>query len=533
MATVSKEAQSSSSGVNVMPLIVFGVLSLIFGLFIALAMPDFWGLFAVLPEAASREANNTDTLFQVLIGIGGAVFFLVQGLIYYAAIAFRAPANDDSDGPNMHGNLILEIVWTVIPAVIVVFLAIYAYNVWRANTDTSIAANTIAGDNISINAFGQRFSWSFEYHTNTRANVNNPDGTVSEGTGKLVVLTTPDLYVYDGQTVELQMQSRDVIHAFWAPEMRVKQDLIPGRITTIRFSPIQPNDAENPPYDGVMLVGNINLYGTPDNTTTPVLAAPVLEEGELPSPVAFDLNNEEPSADANYLAVINPETLQTAYVYLPEATAMGRFNTYRIICAELCGGDHAKMWQYIYSFESQEAFESAWYLPNVAIASIPAGNPVEVGERAITAYGCSGCHTLSALGWAGAVGPVLDGIGSRALSESAEAEEASGNELLSGAEYITQSLRNPHAYLVPPFGPLMRIFGASENPPAGIPATSYSYMPQEDLIGIVAFLCTQTGSSPADSTCGLENWAFDENGRFTADSAALTEELLAITNEYE
>src|SRR5689334_994 len=116
MATVSQEHQSSSSGVNVMPLIVFGVLSLIFGLVMGFFAPNM----GILPEAASRQANNTDTLFQVLIGIGGGVFFLVQGLIYYAAVAFRAPANDDSDGPNLHGNLMLEIVWTVVPAVIVV-----------------------------------------------------------------------------------------------------------------------------------------------------------------------------------------------------------------------------------------------------------------------------------------------------------------------------------------------------------------------------------------------------------------------------
>src|SRR5688572_6152792 len=99
MATVSQEHQSS--GVSVMPLIVFGVLSLIFGLAIGLATP----YLGILPAAASREANNTEALFQVLLGIGGAVFFLVQGLIYYAAVAFRAPSNDESDGPNLHGNL--------------------------------------------------------------------------------------------------------------------------------------------------------------------------------------------------------------------------------------------------------------------------------------------------------------------------------------------------------------------------------------------------------------------------------------------
>jgi len=196
MATVSQEHQSSTK-VSVMPLIVFGVLSLIFGLFIAVAMPDFFGLLpAMLPEAASQEAINTDALFRVLIGLGGVVFFLVQGLIYYAAIAFRAPANDDSDGPNLHGNLLLELVWTLIPAIVVVFLAIYAYTVWADNIAPSATPNLVAGEGIRINGFGQRFVWNFTYETNARRDVANPDGTISEGTGELIVLNTSDLYVY-------------------------------------------------------------------------------------------------------------------------------------------------------------------------------------------------------------------------------------------------------------------------------------------------------------------------------------------------
>ena len=71
---------------NTLPLIVFGVLSLLFGLFMWWIFPSL----GTLPPAASQEAVRTDGLFRVLIGIGGVVFFLVQGLIYYAAVAFRA-----------------------------------------------------------------------------------------------------------------------------------------------------------------------------------------------------------------------------------------------------------------------------------------------------------------------------------------------------------------------------------------------------------------------------------------------------------
>lgn len=526
MATVSKEHQSSS-GVSVMPLIVFGVLSLIFGLFIGLVAPNM----GILPEAASVEARNTDALFQVLLGIGGVVFFLVQGLIYYAAVAFRARANDDSDGPNLHGNFLLEVVWTLIPAVVVVFLAIYAYTVWNANTTSEIDANLVNGEQISINGFGQRFAWSFEYHTGQRADETNPDGTISEGTGDFIVLNTADLYVYVGQNVELDLETHDVIHSFWSPEMRVKQDLLPGRVTSVRFSPIQPNDAANPVWEGVMLLGSFNVYAAADASSEILIPAPVLEEGQLPSPVPFFLNNTVTPTEG-FIAV-KTETGATGFVAESEITAKGYFNDYRLICTELCGGGHGDMFTEVIMFESQEAFELAWYNPMVAIASVPAGNPIELGEQVIGAYGCSGCHALNTLGWVGAVGPSLDGLGTRAASQAALSTVASGNDVTSGAEYITQSLRNPHDFLVPSYGPVMRVFGGGSNPPAGVPASLYSQMPQEDLIGIVAFLCTQTGANPADSTCGLQNWSFDEAGRFTGDAAALTEELTAITDEYE
>jgi len=527
MATVSQEHQSSPK-VRIMPVIVFGVLSLIFGIVMGIIAPNL----GMLPEAASVEAQNTDTLFRVLIFIGSVVFFLVQGLVYYAAWAFRAPANDDSDGPNLHGNFMLEVVWTIIPAVVVVFIAIYAFDIWQRNTTSTIPANLVAGDSIRINSIGQRFGWSFEYLTNARADVANPDGTISEGTGDPIVLNTSILYVYVGQNVELDLETRDVIHSFWSPEMRVKQDLLPGRITTLRFTPIQPNDASNPAWDGVMVVGNFNLYASPDATTEPLVPAAVLEEGELPAPVAFDLDNSATPAEG-YLAV-KTEDGETAYIFLSETQATGRFNRYRLICAELCGGGHADMWNYIYMFESAEAYESAWYQPMVDIASVPAGSPIELGEQVINSYGCSGCHMLSSLGWAvGVTGPNLDGIGSRAGSRTIDATGQSGNEVLNGAEYLVQSLRNPHSYLVPPYGPVMRVFGSGENAPSGVPASLYMPMPQEDLIGIVAFLCTQTGANPASSTCGLENWEFDDAGNFTGDAQALYDEISLIAGEYE
>src|SRR5215204_808097 len=92
------------SNASTMPLIAFGVLALFFGLGTYIFYPT-WG---TLPIQASVQAQRTDHLFRVLMGMSGVVFFLVQGLIYYAAIAFRAKPNDLSDGPAIHGHVMIE-----------------------------------------------------------------------------------------------------------------------------------------------------------------------------------------------------------------------------------------------------------------------------------------------------------------------------------------------------------------------------------------------------------------------------------------
>ena len=151
-----------------MPIIIFGILSVAFALILWLALPGL----NILPPQASAEAQRTDSLFTVLLVIGGFVFFLVQGLIYYAAIAFRVKANDVSDGPNIHGNTTLEIVWTIIPSVVVVILAILSFIVWRQNTELPENPNLFNGESVELNAYGQRFGWTFEYLTN-ETNIND------------------------------------------------------------------------------------------------------------------------------------------------------------------------------------------------------------------------------------------------------------------------------------------------------------------------------------------------------------------------
>lgn len=221
--TPNQNEQSGTDITKYVPLIAFAFV-IVFGGFLLTAFVPL-----ILPQQASAEAVKVDQLFTILLLIGGAVFLLVHGLLIYSIIRFRKKADDTTDGPPIHGNVTLEIVWTIIPAVIVFFLAFISFNVWVTNRAPKENENLVNGSEVPIHATGARFAWSFRYET--------PELDVN---GEPIVIISDILNTYIGQNVSIEMTTSDVIHSFWIPAMRVKQDLIPGRTTEIRFTPVVP-----------------------------------------------------------------------------------------------------------------------------------------------------------------------------------------------------------------------------------------------------------------------------------------------------
>ncbi|MCY3717342.1 MAG: cytochrome c oxidase subunit II [Chloroflexi bacterium] len=196
----------------------------------------------VLPPQASAESKSVDDLFYVLVIIGGIVFFLIQGMLLISVIFFRAKSGDQSDGPTYHGNPLLEIVWTIIPAGVVVFLAVLSFNVWMQNTEPKATVNMIDGNEIKINVSGARYAWTHTYQT----------GRLDDNGEQIVINSGDKLHTYIGQNIELELRTQDVIHSYWVPAMRVKQDLLPGnpatggRPTELRFTPVRVEDETYP-----------------------------------------------------------------------------------------------------------------------------------------------------------------------------------------------------------------------------------------------------------------------------------------------
>jgi len=196
----------------------------------------------IFPPQASAESKNVDNLFMILLIIGGVVFFLIQGLLVISVIAFRAKPGDNSDGPSYHGNMTLEIVWTIIPALVVVFLAVMSFNVWSQHSAPKSNVNMVNGETIAIKVTGARYAWTHNYET----------GRVAANGEPIVINSGPALHTYIGQNVDLHLQAQDVLHSYWIPAMRVKQDLLPGnpaeggRPTYLRFTPIRVEDESYP-----------------------------------------------------------------------------------------------------------------------------------------------------------------------------------------------------------------------------------------------------------------------------------------------
>jgi cytochrome c oxidase subunit II len=178
---------------------------------IALSYAIHW-----FPVQASTQAHNTDTLYHVLVIASVPIFVLVVTVILFSVWQFRMkPGQELKDGPPIHGNTRLEVIWTAIPALILLGLVSYSFVALRDN-EKKPATEMV------VEVTGQQFAWSYEYPT-----------SVTGG----APLKTTQLYVPNNESVYFKIHSVDVIHAFWIPAFRLQIDAVPGITTTYRATP--------------------------------------------------------------------------------------------------------------------------------------------------------------------------------------------------------------------------------------------------------------------------------------------------------
>ncbi len=160
------------------------------------------------PNAVTSQGQEVHNLYEFVFAIAVGVFVLVEGLIIFAVIRYRRKPTDTELPPQIHGNNVLEIIWTVIPAIIVAVMFLFSYS-----TLQKVQAQTPT--DIQIRAVAAQFQWEFQYLSADTKTV-------------LYDELAPELHVPAGKTVHLLLKSNDVIHAFYVPKFLFKRDVVPG-----------------------------------------------------------------------------------------------------------------------------------------------------------------------------------------------------------------------------------------------------------------------------------------------------------------
>jgi cytochrome c oxidase subunit II len=191
----------------IVQMVVAGAIAVAILIPAALAIPWF-------PADASTQASNIHTLYHVLLIVTIPIFVGVTTVILFSVWKFRMkPGEEEKDGPPIHGNTRLEVIWTALPAVLILSMCGYAYSVLRSNEANHRGS-------LLVNITERQFAFEFSY---------------PEANGKQIV--SPILYLPKGQPVIFKLRSLDVIHSFFVPQFSEKIDAVPGITTTLRVTP--------------------------------------------------------------------------------------------------------------------------------------------------------------------------------------------------------------------------------------------------------------------------------------------------------
>lgn len=225
--------------------------------------------FTWMPTQATAEAQQVDNLFSFLVSVGAFIFIGLSGTIAFSILTSRAPRGDWSDGHPMRQDARLEVLWTVVPLIFVLWIAGQSFKIYQqlniqgltpivhlhlpleaepayaadsppkpAESSTTSSPSKPAENNNAkpttqqIEVIAKQWAWLFRY----------PDN-----------VTSTDLHLPVNQSIQLVLRSEDVLHGFYVPEFRVKQDIIPNRNITFVVTPLKEGkyQLKDSQYSGV------------------------------------------------------------------------------------------------------------------------------------------------------------------------------------------------------------------------------------------------------------------------------------------
>ena len=321
------------------------------------------------PAHGSEQLSRTSTLYDVLLIASVPMFVIVETVVVFCVWKFRMrPGEETKDGPPIHGNTRLEVVWTVIPALLIFGLAGYAYSVLRSNEAKKAGPMTV---DVTARQFAFQFTYPHQH-------------------GKTII--SPILYLPRGRPVVFKLRSLDVVHSFFVPNFAEKLDAVPGITTVLR---VTPNSAGVYPAECTELCGPGHSF--------------MRAQVRVVSPSAFrtwlskQANNGPPPVGVSP-APANGGTVKPG---------SGSGSSSGSGSGSSSGGSSSG-------------------------GSAAAGKAVFTGSA-----GCSSCHTLSAAGAKGTIGPNLD---QRLRSDCAK----SASKRIRGSslnQCIHTAIVRPYAYI--------------------------------------------------------------------------------------
>jgi cytochrome c oxidase subunit 2 len=222
---------SSSPRTNSAPVFaIAGVVAIVVALIVALSVAGGTDPFTALrrawdamfpPVAATEQGRDIRNLYDVVFIFATVIFILVEGLIVWTVIRYRRKPGDDELPPQVHGNNIAETLWTVVPTLIVAFLFFISWQ--TLNRVDAVSATP----DLHMKALAGQFQWQFVYYAE--------DGQTELFTQLVPAGPDGGLAVPVGRTVQLQLESHDVIHAFYVPHFLFKRDVVPGQVNRFDF----------------------------------------------------------------------------------------------------------------------------------------------------------------------------------------------------------------------------------------------------------------------------------------------------------
>jgi cytochrome c oxidase subunit 2 len=425
-----------------------------------------------LGEAASRTTGQVDALFLFIGGVSLFFFLLVEGLLIYFAIKYRKQKGAEGvETPDIRGNFLLETVWILIPSIVVASFFYYGYIVFRDIRTPSPGAT-------DIHAVSRQWLFEFRY----------PDGRSSIN----------ELRVPAGSPVKLILSSDDVIHSFYIPAYRLKQDMVPGQYTTLYLHPDKAGtyDILCAEYCGVahstmraeLIVMEPGAYAAWRETQAAPAGLSLAEQGKalveksgclgchaLEGKEKIGPNLGQGFGRKVLLADGTSVTADEEYlresIYDPKAKVVKGYPAVMpTFKGSLSPDDVGAIIAYLRSLSGDKE-EDKKKEGEKAVEKEERGGKeapsAQKGKALTETLGCLGCHSVDG---SGRVGPSFQGLFGR------QVELADGGKVTADEAYIRESIARPKAKVVKGFPDVMPDFEGK--------------IPEEDLSAIIVYIKT-------------------------------------------